>query len=104
MVRMGANRADLCARFSLKDTPAACAGSKKTSLKMDVSVYFAALSAATVGHVVLSTARRYRFLNFASWVSCLFRYMVSTRISSWLSRSSKNRYSMAMQVSMHLLS
>jgi DNA repair protein RecN (Recombination protein N) len=42
MVRRGANRADLCARFSLKDTPPPSAGWKRTSLKMDVSVYFAA--------------------------------------------------------------
>lgn len=42
MVRAGASRADLCARFSLKDTLLPCAGWKKTSLKKDVSVYFAA--------------------------------------------------------------
>jgi DNA repair ATPase RecN len=38
----GANRADLCARFSLKDTPAAQRWLEENQLEAGVSVYFAA--------------------------------------------------------------
>lgn len=42
MVRTDATRADLCARFSLKDTLRRYAGWKRTSLKKVVSVCYAA--------------------------------------------------------------
>lgn len=42
MVRTGAARADLCARFSLKDTPAALRWLEETSLKTGMNVCFVA--------------------------------------------------------------
>lgn len=42
MVRTGAARADLCARFSLKIRQRPCVGWKKTSLKTGMNVCFVA--------------------------------------------------------------
>lgn len=82
MVRAGATRADLCARFTLKDTPAARAGWKKTSLRKAVNVCCVVLSAAMDVHAASLTARRTRCHSCASWASCLFKSTVSMRISS----------------------
>ncbi len=70
MVRAGASRADLCARFALKDTPAALRKLKKTSLKMAANACCAALSAVTGALVVLSTAPPCHSHSSVSWVSC----------------------------------
>lgn len=70
MVRSGATRADLCARFALKDTPAALRWLEETSLKKGANAYFAALSAAMVAHGALLTAPLCPCLNCASSVSC----------------------------------
>ena len=82
MVRAGATRADLCARFALKDTPRRCAGWKKTSLRKAVNVCCVVLSAATDVHAASLTALPYRCHSCASWASCLFKSTVSMRISS----------------------
>ena len=82
MVRTGAARADLCARFSLKTHLPPCAGWKQTSSKTDVSVYFAASSAAMAAPAVLSMVQRFPSPSFASWASCSSRSMVSMRTSS----------------------
>ncbi len=70
MVRTGATRADLCARFALKDTPAALRWLEETSLKKVANAYFAALSAAMVAHGALLTAPLCPCLNCVSSVSC----------------------------------
>ena len=71
MVRTGAARADLCARFSLKDTPAALRWLEENQLEEGREcVCFVAYSAAMVAHVVLSTVQRFLCHNCANWVSC----------------------------------
>lgn len=70
MVRRGASRADLCARFSLKDTPPRSAGWNRTSLKAGVSVYFVASSAQTAVLAGLLTVRQSLYPSFVSSVSC----------------------------------
>ena len=65
MVRAGATRADLCARFTLKDTPAALRWLEENQL-----------------HVASLTALPYHCHSCASWASCLFKSTVSMRISS----------------------
>lgn len=82
MVRAGAMRADLCARFALKDTPQPCAGWKRTSLRKAVSVCCVALSAAMAAPVGLLTEPPFRYRSCASWASYLFKSMASMRISS----------------------
>ena len=76
MVRAGAMRADLCARFALKDTPAAL------RLRKAVSVCCVALSAAMAAPVGLLTEPPFRYRSCASWASYLFKSMASMRISS----------------------
>ncbi len=71
MVRTGATRADLCARFALKDTPAALRWLEENQLEEGrANAYFAALSAAMAAHGDLLTAPLYPCLNCASSVSC----------------------------------
>lgn len=82
MVRAGATRADLCARFTLKDTPAALRWLEENQLEQGRECCYVALSAATDVHVASLTALPYRCHSCASWASCLFKSTVSMRISS----------------------
>ncbi len=81
MVRRGASRADLCARFALKIPRRRSAGWRRTSWKADVSVYFAASSVPTGAPAVLLTVPPSRFLSFVSSASCLSRFTASMRTS-----------------------
>lgn len=70
MVRPGANRADICARFSLKDTLAARLWLEEHHWMIIRNACCAALSTATAAPVVLSTALPYRCHNCVSSAHC----------------------------------
>ena len=81
MVRRGASRADLCARFALKDTPAAQRWLEENQLESGRECLLRRASVPTGAPAVLLTVPPSRFLSFVSSASCLSRFTASMRTS-----------------------
>ncbi len=104
MVRRGANRADLCARFSLKDTPAALRWLEENQLEDGRE--------CLLRRVISSDGRSRGFINGTAVPLSQLRELGQLLIQihgqhahqQLINRSSRKRCLMAMQVSTHLLS
>lgn len=102
-VRAGAVRADLCARFQLKDTPAAQQWLEENQLEDGNECLLRRVISADGRSVALSTAPLFPCLSYVNWGSYLFKSTGNTPTSYCSNQNIKKPCWMALQVSMHLL-